>query len=174
MNEINMMTELQEIKINLQIRDFVCQTCVALNNCSWDEFVKQCDKIDFNYSIENYSPEIKKRQCWMRQDFDGIKHLLALLPKHNSDHAQLTRHITPYQVRRITDEPNTFEAISQLVIYRTEWDSDNSHLKSGATSLYVVGKYIDKIKVVADGFLLSSRVVDLDTRQVGTGSHMLL
>ena len=110
----------------------------------------------------------------MRQDFDGITHLLALLPKHNSDHAQLTRHITPYQVRRITDEPNTFEAISQLVIYRTEWDSDNSHLKSGATSLYVVGKYIDKIKVVADGFLLSSRVVDLDTRQVGTGSHMLL
>lgn len=168
------MSELQEIKINLQIRDFICQTCISLNNCSWDEFINQCNPKGFSYSIENYSPEIKKRQCWMRQDFDGVKHLLGLLPKHNSDHAQLTRHITPYEIKRSIDDPNTYDVISQLAIYRTEWDSDNAHLKSGMTSLYVIGKYIDKVTLTADKFLLSRRVVDLDTRQVGTGSHMLL
>lgn len=168
------MNEIEEIRINLQIRDFICRTSIALNNCSWDEFINMCNPSSFHYSIENYSPEIKKRQFWMRQDFEGIKHLLSLLPKHNSDHAQLTRHITPYQVKKIPEKPNSYEVISQLVIYRTEWDSDNAHLKSGATSLYVVGKYLDKVSAVNDGLLLLSRIVDLDTRQVGTGSHLIL
>jgi methanesulfonate monooxygenase small subunit len=168
------MNEIEEIKQNLLVRDFVCHICITLNNSNWEEFIKQCNLTDFNYSIENFSPEIKKRQYWMRQNFEGIKHLLLLLPKHNSDHAQLTRHITPYSVKKISDSPEIFEAISQLVIYRTEWDSDNSHLKSGATSLYVIGKYVDKIIFNNGAPFLLSRIVDLDTRQVGTGSHMVL
>ena len=167
------MLDLSRLNKNLMVRDFVAHTCVSLNKNQWHEFLAQCDTDDFAYSIENYSPEIKKRQCWMRQNCEGLKHVIDLLPKHNSDHAQLTRHITTYSVQE-TETADVYDVNSQLAIYRTEWDSDNSHLKSGATTLYVIGSYLDQVAITPSGIKLRHRTVELETRQVGTGSHFIL
>ena len=167
------MLDLSQLNKQLMVRDFVANTCMTLNKNRWNEYLALCDSNDFAYSIENYSPEIKKRQCWMRQNFEGIKHVIDLLPKHNSDHAQLTRHITTYSVRE-TETSDVYEVNSQLAIYRTEWDSDNSHLKSGATTLYVIGSYLDQVAITSSGLRLRRRTVELETRQVGTGSHFIL
>jgi methanesulfonate monooxygenase subunit beta len=156
-----------------RVRDLVFESCLHLNAGEWTSFLGLCDERSFSYSIVNFSPEIKKAQCWMKQDHAGLSKLLALLPKHNSDRAHLTRHVTPYAVRPL-DELDEFESISHMTVYRTEWDAEDSHLQSGATTLYVIGKYIDRVRFEADRPLLRSRVVDLDTRQVGIGSHHIL
>ncbi|NPC59132.1 nuclear transport factor 2 family protein [Caenimonas soli] len=154
-------------------RDLVCETSLHLNAGDWAKFLELCDDGSFEYSIINYSPEIRKTQCWMKQDRAGLAKVLNLLPKHNSDRAQLTRHIMPSRVTP-GDEEGSFEVVSQMTVYRTEWDAENSHLQSGATSLYVVGKYIDHVILSDSGARLCKRIVELDTRQVGIGSHHIL
>ena len=150
----------------------VYETCMALNAGRWDDFLRLCDPADFRYRITNFSPEIKREQCWMDQGFENLTKLFQLLPKHNSDRAQLTRHATVY---RIAAAPQGFiEVITQVAIYRTEWDAGDSHLQSGATSLYVVGKYVDRMRLAGGEALLACRTMELDTRQVGIGSHFIL
>lgn len=154
-------------------RDLVCESCLHLNAGDTTKFLQLCEQGEFTYSIVNFSPEIKKVQCWMKQNYSGLAKILDLLPKHNSDHARLTRHAVPYRVTA-TAQSDTVEVISQVAIYRTEWDAENSHLQSGATSLYVIGRYIDTVRLTNGDGRLASRTVDLDTRQVGIGSHHIL
>ena len=156
-----------------RVRDLVFESCLHLNGGEWENFLGLCDEDTFTYSIVNFSPEIKKAQCWMKQDHAGLSKLLDLLPKHNSDRARLTRHVTPCVVRPL-DGADAFEAISHVTVYRTEWDAEDSHLQSGATTLYVIGRYVDRVHFEWNRPLLRSRVVDLDTRQVGIGSHHIL
>ena len=156
-----------------QARDLVSETTLQLNAGNWAGFLELCDASAFVYSIINYSPEIKKVQCWMKQDFPGLSALLNMLPKHNSDRGQLTRHAMPVRVTGNATH-DRFEVISHVVVYRTEWDAEDAHLQSGATSLYVVGRYIDQVALTANGARLCARVMDLETRQVGIGSHHIL
>ena len=152
--------------------DVVYESCLALDNGQWSEFLALCDPERFRYRIKNFCPEIRREQTWMDQTFEQLQHLFELLPRHNSDRPKLTRHATVYRKR--SGGENVFTLTSHLTVYRTEWDGGNSHLHSGTTSLYVVGRYIDTICVMDDGPRLTSRVMDLDTRQVGIGMHYIL
>ena len=126
----------------------------------------------FRYRIVNYSPEIRREQCWMDRDWKGLKTLLDLLPRHNSDHSPLTRHATVYKVILNTDGSEA-DAVTLVTIYRTELDGGNSHFESGQTSLFAVGKYEDRIRLDGEGGAkLVRRTVRLDTRQIGMGSHV--
>lgn len=166
------MEEMKSFVAQQAVRDLVCEASLHLNAGDYGKFLQLCEQGQFAYSIVNFSPEIKKVQCWMKQDYPGLAKILDLLPKHNSDHARLTRQVTPYKVT--AKGGGEYEATSQVSIYRTEWDAENSHLQSGATSLYVIGRYVDTIKLGENGARLLSRTVDLDTRQVGIGSHHIL
>jgi hypothetical protein len=150
----------------------VYESCLALNANRWDDFLSLCDPQTFCYRITNYSPEIKREQCWMDQDFAKLTKLFQLLPRHNSDRAHLARHATVYRVARGAD--CTVDATTAVAVYRTEWDAGDSHLLSGATSLYVVGRYVDRLRVQGGVALLLRRTMELDTRQVGIGSHHIL
>lgn len=166
------MDDIKAFLIQQKARDLVCESALQLNAGDYSGFLQQCEQKAFTYSIVNFSPEIKKVQCWMKQDYTGLAKILDLLPKHNSDHARLTRQVTPYKV---TDKgEGTYEVTSQVSIYRTEWDAENSHLQSGVTSLYVIGRYVDTVRLEDGNAKLAGRVVDLDTRQVGIGSHHIL
>ncbi|MGE0801108.1 MAG: methanesulfonate monooxygenase [Lautropia sp.] len=152
--------------------DLVYESCLALDNSAWGAFLALCDPERFRYRIKNFCPEIRKEQTWMDQTHEQLRHLFELLPKHNSDSPKLTRHATVYRKR--SDGEDAFTLTSHLTVYRTEWDGGDSHLQSGITSLYVVGRYVDTVRVTEDGPRLTSRVVDLDTRQVGIGLHYIL
>jgi hypothetical protein len=167
------MDDIQNFIRQQRARDLVLESCMHLNAGEWSSFLALCDPGTFTYSIVNFSPEIKKVQCWMKQDHAGLSKVLALLPKHNSDRAHLTRHVTPCLVGP-DDGSGELEVTSYMTVYRTEWDAEDSHLQSGATTLYVVGRVIDRVLVEQDRRLLRNRVVDLDTRQVGIGSHHIL
>jgi hypothetical protein len=154
------------------VEALVYESCLALNAEDWKAFLGCCDREAFRYRIVNYSPEIRREQCWMDRDWKGMKSLLDLLPRHNSDHSPLTRHATVYRVV-LDEEAKEADATTLVTIYRTELDGGNSHFESGQTSLFAVGKYEDRVRLDGEGGAkLLRRTVRLDTRQIGMGSHV--
>lgn len=155
--------------------ELVYESCMALNAEDWKRFLAMCDPRAFRYRITNYSPEIRREQCWMDRDFKGLQSMVELLPKHNSDHSPLTRHATVYKVA--SDEASgEVHATTQLAVYRTQLDGMNSHFESGRTQLFAIGRYEDRIRLASDGepTRLIARTVVLETRQIDIGSHLPL
>ena len=164
---------LLDLMIKQAIEVCIYESCLALNSEDWEKFLSFCAKDKFNYRITNYSPEIKKEQCWMERNWQGLKGILDILPKHNTNHSPLTRHITVYQINP-TNTANVYDVVSIFSLYRTELDGLNSHLYSGQTKLFAVGKYIDQIRVDSELFKAEfiDRNVVLETRQIDVGSHI--
>jgi 3-phenylpropionate/cinnamic acid dioxygenase small subunit len=162
------------LELRLNVSDLIYAGCMALNAENWKAFLETCDPKGFRYRITNYSPEIRREQCWMDRDFKGLKGILDLLPRHNSDHSPLTRHATVYRTA-LDEGSGEIHATTQVAIYRTQLDGMNSHFESGRTSLFAIGRYDDRLRVSTDGRpRLAARTVVLDTRQVDIGSHMPL
>lgn len=155
------------------VDSIVYESCLAMNAQDWNRFLALCDPERFRYQITNYSPEIRKEQTWMDRDWKGMKSLFDLLPKHNTNNSPLTRHATVY---RADVEPDGKEIRVQTLfsLYRTELDGLNSHIDSGRTALFAVGKYEDRIRISDDGEsgMLLDRNVKLETRQIDVGSHI--
>lgn len=163
-------SESVDIEERVRIQELVYRSCMCLNGCAWDEFLALCEPKRFTYSVENYSPEIEKKQCWLKLDYSGFSHLIEMLPKHNTDHAQLTRQPVVYTVRNMV-ESDRIEVTSGVSIYRTFEDSTLAHIDGGKTSLYAVGMYIDEVELSDEGPSLAARKVWLHTRQLDIGSH---
>lgn len=158
-------------EVNQRVQDLVYASCLQANDSNWPAYLDLCDSSDFQYRITNYSPEIKKDQCWMFQDFAGLKKMILLLPKHNSDHSVLTRHAVVHAID--FDEAKLEATCTSLVtIYRTQLDGASSHFESGKTSLYAIGKYLDRVCFKDDGPKLMAREVRLETRQLDIGTHL--
>ncbi|TMS58872.1 methanesulfonate monooxygenase [Imbroritus primus] len=155
------------------IDSIVYESCLAMNANDWAGFLALCEPESFRYRITNYSPEIQKDQTWMDRDWKGLKSLFDLLPRHNTNNAPLMRHATVYRAEHEADG-DTVRVQTLFSLYRTELDGLNSHIVSGRTSLFAVGKYDDRIRLAADGESgrLVSRNVRLETRQIDVGSHI--
>jgi len=156
------------------VADTIYDSSLALNDEDWNGFLGFCDNGSFHYRIVNYSPEIRKEQCWMDRDWKGMKSLFDLLPKHNSNHSPLTRHATVQRLGHDGADGDEVLATSLLTVYRTQLDGMNSHFESGQTILFAVGKYEDRLRVDLESgsAVLLSRDVKLDTRQIDVGSHI--
>lgn len=148
----------------------VYQSCAAMNEEKWDEYLKLCDAERFRYRVVSYTPELQREQYWADRNFKAMKSAFGLIPRHNSDHAKLTRHAV---VQSVQGEPRSREVqvFSNLVIFRTEADGAMSYLESGQTRLFAVGSYIDLVAVGDGEASLIERTVRLDTRQLDIGSH---
>lgn len=142
-----------------------------LDERNWDAWL-ELTTADFHYCIGTYSPELKKQMVWLEHDRAGLAALFALLPKHHRDHALWLRQLTVQQV----EQPGRDElsAVSQLVIYATELDVGDAHVESGSTRLFAVGRYRDQLRRENGRWLLADRYVQLDTRQLGIGTHNIL
>ncbi len=171
-SELQLRMRIADPETRQRVDDLIYESCLALNAEDWNGYLALCDPDAFHYRIVNYSPEIRREQCWMDRDWKGLKSIFDLLPKHNSDHSTLTRHATVYKVLH---DPDRMEAtaITLMTVYRTQLDGVNSHFESGQTMLFAVGKYEDRIRVggAADPAQLVSRTVRLDTRQIDIGTH---
>lgn len=152
------------------VQGLVHQTCMALNDEAWGEYLKLCDKERFKYRVVNYSPEIRREQCWADRDYKALKSAFDLFPRHNTDHSKLTRHAVVANVQ-YDEAKKEARVASNLTIYRTQEDGTMSYLEAGQTSLYAVGTYVDQIRIVDGEPVLMERTVRLDTRQLDVGSH---
>jgi 3-phenylpropionate/cinnamic acid dioxygenase small subunit len=152
------------------VQALVYESCSALNDESWSEYLKLCDPHDFRYQVVNYSPEIRREQCWADRDYKGMKAAFDLFPRHNTDHSKLTRHAVVSNVQYDADK-QLARVSSNLTVYRTQEDGTMSYLEAGQTGLFAIGTYIDRIRIVDGEPILMERTVRLQTRQIDVGSH---
>lgn len=144
-----------------KIEELVYRSCLALDDRDFKAFLDLCDE-GFRYKVTAYSPEIRKDMVWLDHDKKGMETLFTQLPRHNSDHSPLTRHATVYTVKMNGAQA---EVVSALQVFRTALDG-------GATELYSVARLVDTVKLDGDSPKLAQRVVRMDTRQLGYGSHI--
>ena len=145
------------------IQELIYRSCLLLDAKDFTAYLNLCDDA-FHYTITAHSPEIRKDMIWFDHDKPGLQSLFTNLPRHNSDHSPLTRHATVYTIE-FDAAARQASAVSALQVFRTNLDG-------GATELFVVGRYLDTIKLDGGAPRLLTRVVKLDTRQFGFGYHI--
>lgn len=145
------------------IEELVYQSCLLMDDADYDGYIGLCDP-EFRYTVTTFSPEIRKDMVWLEHDRNGMQTLLKQLPRHNSDHSPLTRHVTVCMVRP-DGADNQAEVVSTLQVFKTA-------LSGGATELFAVGKYLDTVRLNGAQPKLLKRTVKLDTRMLGIGSHI--
>jgi methanesulfonate monooxygenase small subunit len=151
------------VELRQSIEELIYRSCLVLDNKDFSGYLNLCDPA-FHYAITAYSPEIRKEMIWLEHDKEGMKTLFGNLPKHNSDHSPVTRHVTVYIVEH-DEAKQQAKVISGLQVYKTSLDG-------GATELFAVGKIYDTIALNSDSPKLLDRNIRLDTRMFGFGYHI--
>ena len=145
------------------VEELIYRSCLLLDEKDFKGYLDLCDE-GFRYTIATHSPEIRRDMIWLDHDKNGMTTLLTQLPRHNSDHSPLTRHATVYTVR-VDTAGQQGDVVSALQVFKTA-------LEGGSSELFAVGKYLDTVKFDGGKLLLLKRVVKLDTRMLGIGSHI--
>jgi methanesulfonate monooxygenase small subunit len=151
------------------VRDTIYRSTILLDQQRWDEWLAHCDDA-FEYAIRAWSPEINKDVTYLALDRSGLANLIKLLPKHNTDHSPLTRHTSVYTVD-LDQEDRLAQAVSSVVVYQTRLDGINSHVDAGESRLFLVGKYLDTLKIEDNKAKFLSREVRIENRRLDKGSH---
>jgi len=152
------------------VKDTIYRSCLLLDEKNWGDFFELCDQ-SFNYSIKAFSPEISYDMTYMSGSRKELKSMMEMLPKHNTDHSALKRHATVYTV---DVDGKDATAVTSLVVYQNMVDGINSHIDSGESHLFLIGRYIDKFKIEDGNARLVEREVRLDTRRLDKGTHYLI
>jgi methanesulfonate monooxygenase small subunit len=153
------------LSLRYQVEELVYRVALLLDGGEFQAYLDLCAP-DFQYVIGAYSPEIRREMVWLDHDKPALQSLFDTLPRHNSDHTPLSRHVTLYTVDAAPDG-DTASAVSALQVFRTALDG-------GATELYAVGKIYDTVSVSGGAARLTRRRIRLDTRMLGIGSHIPL
>lgn len=151
------------------VRDTIYRATLALDDQKWEEWLSLCTD-DFQYAIKSFSPEINKDMTYMAGDRKQMETLVRLLPKHNTDHSPLKRHTTVYTVD-VAEDGKSAKAVSSFVVYQNQLDGEHSHIHSGESKLFLVGRYIDELRIVDGKAKFTSRVSRLENRRLDKGSH---
>src|SRR5262245_57278447 len=144
-----------------QIEELIYRSCLALDDRDFKAFLDLCDE-GFRYKVSAYSPEIRKDMVWLDHDKKGMEALFTQLPRHNSDHSPLTRHATLY-----TAKVNGAQAEGGCAL-----EGFRSALDGRATDLCSVARLIDTVKLGGATPKPAQRLVKMETRQLGFGSHI--
>ena len=154
-------------------RDVIYRSAILLDGQKTEEWLRTLCAPDFLYAITTYSPEIRREQEWFEATRDELLEMQRLLPRHNTDHSPLARHVSVYTVE-VSDDGKFADAISSVSIYVTMLDGTEAHLDSGQTHLFCIGKYHDRLDLTGERPLLQARNLRLDTRRLDRGSHAVL
>lgn len=151
------------------VRDAIYRATILLDAQKWDEWLALCHE-SFSYDIKSWSPEINYDMTYLHASRKDMASLIALLPKHNTDHSPLTRHTTVYTVD-VADDGATAKAVSAFIVFQHMLDGTNSHIDSGESRLFLVGKYYDTFRIEGGRALFTSRETRLENRRLDKGSH---
>jgi methanesulfonate monooxygenase small subunit len=164
--------EAKKVAVTAAVTDVVYRSCLYLDSENYEEFLELCDE-SMLYSIKAYSVEIRKDMVYLSHNKKELGSLTEMLPKLNSDHSPLRRHASVYTVD-ISKDGKIATAVTSLAVYLNMHDGINSHIDSGETRLFLVGKYLDKFKISGENAILIEREVRLDTRRLDKGTHHLI
>lgn len=150
------------------VRDTVYRSCILLDDEKWSDWLNLCDEA-FEYEITAWSPEINKDMIYFSGDRKYLQAMTDMLDKHNTDHSPLRRHATVYTID--DNDDGTLTVVSSLAIYQNLLDGINSHIDAGESHLFIIGRYVDKMKIEDGKAVFLERKVALDTRRLDKGSH---
>lgn len=145
------------------VEELIYASCMAMDEADYRSFLGLCES-DFEYKLSAWSPEIRRDMTWLDHGRPEIEDLFNTLPKHNSDHAPLTRNAVVYKVA-FDDARQEADVVTAVQIYKTA-------LNGGATEVFAVGKYYDTVSLKNGAPRLARRHVKLDTRDLGWGYHV--
>ena len=151
------------------VRDTIYRATILLDDQQWEQWLDLCDP-EFDYAIKAFSPEINVDMTYLQGNKKDLTTMVKLLPKHNTDHSPLRRHTSVYTVD-VADDGKSATAVSSFVIYQNLLDGINSHVDSGESRLFLVGKYHDTLKLENGHARFLKREVRIDNRRLDKGSH---
>ncbi len=151
------------------VKDTIYRACLFLDDQRWDDWLDLCDE-DFEYVIKAFSPEINYDMTYMFGTRADMTTMTGILKKHNSDHSPFKRHVTVYTVD-VDEKAKIASAVTSLVVYQNMLDGNNSHIDSGESRLFLVGRYLDRFRLDGAAPKFIEREVRLDTRRLDQGSH---
>jgi hypothetical protein len=166
-----MTRELSSLERRSIAEDIIYPGAAQLDARQFDAWLESTASV-FRYRIGAYSPEIRKQMIWLDHDRAGLHGLFELLGKHHVDRALWFRQAIVQQVSQET--PESMLAVTNLAIYHTAVDVGDVHVEAGSTRLFAVGRYHDRLILENGRWLLADRLAQLDTRQLGIGSHFIL
>ena len=159
------------LDLRLALEDVIYTGCLHLDELRFDAWLELVAP-ELRYRITAYSPEIRKEMTWLDHDRRGLAALFELLPRHHVNHAQWLRHAVVYHVVQEADD--LVRAVTSLAVYHTAVDVGDVHVDAGATRVFAVGRYHDRLRLERGRWLLSERTVRLETRQLGIGTHLIV
>jgi len=151
------------------VKDTIYRATMLLDEQKWDDWLALCDD-DFCYEIKAWSPEINYDMTYLHETRAGVETLVKLLPKHNTDHSPLTRHTSVYAVD-VAEDGKSAKSISSVIVHQHLLDGINSHIDSGESRLFLVGRYLDEFKIDEGKAKFIKREVRLENRRLDKGSH---
>lgn len=163
------MSETTNITAQDAVRDAIYTATLALDEQRWNDWLALCDE-SFHYSIEAFSPEIRRNMIYLDGSREEMANMVEMLPKHNTDESPLSRHTVVYKVE-VDEEAGTATAVSSFAIYQTIYDGLDSHVEAGSSRLFLIGKYRDRFRLSDEGARFTARRVCLDNRRLDKGSH---
>lgn len=164
-----MSATLSPAELRAAVADVVHRSALYLDELRFGEWL-DLTAPEFRYRIEAQSPDIRKLMTWLDHDRTGMAALVELLPKHHVNGAGWLRHVV---LGSVEAEPGgVARAVSSVAVFHTLVDVGDAHVDGGSTQIFAVGRYFDRLRFDGTRWLLSERVVRLQTRQLGTGSHL--
>ena len=71
----------------------------------------------------------------------------------------------------VADDGATAKTVSAFIVFQHLLDGTNSHIDSGESRLFLVGKYYDTFRIENGRALFTSRETRLENRRLDKGSH---
>ena len=143
------------------IKNMLHETFVRLDDEDYDAYLELCAPV-FRYRITTYSPDLRKDQVWLDHDREGMAELFGNIQYHVRLPGTFFRHGHVYRIDR--NGNGVAKALTSMVVHYTE--------PVGDSRVFALCRYHDDIDLSSGTPLLASREVRLETRQLGTGSHI--
>jgi 3-phenylpropionate/cinnamic acid dioxygenase small subunit len=148
------------VAVRDQIWDLVAKSCAYLDH---EEYSKYLGLVDdrYEYAIVNFSPDLRKDMVLLQLNRVDIENLFDNIHNHIRLPGRLFRQASMYGVEPVQD--GLFVATTYLTVVHTDLD--------GASSVFCVGRYHDRLSVGDQSARLVSRRFHMETRDIGPGCH---
>lgn len=146
------------------IEELIQQLAEDLDSEEFTGYLAKCAD-EFQYAIEVDTPEIASTATWLSVDKPEMKDLLKDIKRHVRINGRFLRQLGPSKIK-LDRKSRTATARTSFITVLTDLD--------GASNVYAVGHYTDRISWRDGDPLLVDRVVSLQTRDLGAGSHVPL
>jgi 3-phenylpropionate/cinnamic acid dioxygenase small subunit len=141
--------------------DVVLRTARCLDELDFEAFLALCTT-DFRYVVEVWSPDLRRDMIWFDHDRAGIEALFGSVHEHIVRPERTLRHLGQCLVD--LEGADLASVDTSVAVFMTDTHGDSR--------LWAVGRYLDRVERHGGSWLLAQRVVRLETRNLGIGSHL--